>query len=325
MLRLMQPIDSIGGFSNDFNQLLWPTLAPDLFAEAASDCFLGAGTSLPVRTREPGTVHVFSGGAASAASYSRPENHLLWCVRGPLTAHAFGGEPATAITDGIILAPQLARQRPAIGAYSIGVMPRYESLLHPGWPEASEQAGFELLSPVGPPLDIVDQVRSLELLLTESLHGAILADTFGVPWLPFATNADFNQFKWVDWAMSVQTTLKLTAVPPPDALPLLLHGRPRQRWGNAQPIDADTAVAQGRLSAAARRRRVAAWLADNPTLTRAVQRTWKLGPQRTAASLVALSRLDASVSPQHRRRSLAVAMLDRLDMLCRLNGVRLRT
>ena len=323
MLRLLQPVEAIGGFCNDLNQVLWPSLAPDLFGEAGADGFLGSGTGLDIEVEEAATVHIFSGGAASADVGPVTRGRRLWCVRGPLTAQCLAAEPNAAITDGVLLAQSLVPAgKPPVGSRSIGVMPRYDSLLHPGWVEACDLAQLELVSPVGPPLDIVDQVRSLELLLTESLHGAVLADTFGVPWLAFATTASFNRFKWLDWALSFPLSLQVTAVPPPNARPLLLEGRPRLGWSRSEILDTEAAFV--RPSSTARRRDVAARIASSPLWTEAVRRRWKLSPARTAAALLETSRLDATVSPHHRRRSLAAAMMDRLDTLCRLNGTRLR-
>jgi hypothetical protein len=35
------------------------------------------------------------------------------------------------------------------------------------------------------------------------MHGAIIADTFRVPWVPISTRPSINTFKWLDWSESM--------------------------------------------------------------------------------------------------------------------------
>lgn len=50
------------------------------------------------------------------------------------------------------------------------------------------------------PLQVVDRIATAEFVLTGALHGAIVAQAYGVPWAPWAgTRMDCPE-KWLDWA-----------------------------------------------------------------------------------------------------------------------------
>ncbi|MGY6695273.1 MAG: polysaccharide pyruvyl transferase family protein [Roseinatronobacter sp.] len=70
---------------------------------------------------------------------------------------------------------------------------------------AVEQAlDIEIVSPREDFRVVIDSIRSAELVLTESLHGAIIADAFRIPWRAVALSPMFNWFKWRDWSYSVE-------------------------------------------------------------------------------------------------------------------------
>ena len=36
------------------------------------------------------------------------------------------------------------------------------------------------------------------------MHGAIIADTLRIPWIPISTRPSINTFKWLDWCESME-------------------------------------------------------------------------------------------------------------------------
>jgi hypothetical protein len=166
-------------------------------------------------------------------------------VRGPLSARLLGLPPETAIADGAVLAP-LCDALPAKGGQATRrgvIIPHWKTLDYPGWDEVARLTGHDLLDPRGDPIAVISRIADADFVLTESLHGAILADLYGVPWGGFATTANFLPAKWLDWALSCGRDLHLTAVPPPTALPLLVQGRPSARFGDQFTVDAEQAFA----------------------------------------------------------------------------------
>jgi len=66
---------------------------------------------------------------------------------------------------------------------------------HPGWPAVAAETGFELIDPRANPRLVVERIARADLVLAEAMHGAIIADTYGVPWIAFATSKNFSSTK----------------------------------------------------------------------------------------------------------------------------------
>jgi succinoglycan biosynthesis protein ExoV len=61
---------------------------------------------------------------------------------------------------------------------------------------------------------VLRELQETELLLTEAMHGAIVADALRVPWAPVRLYPRFTLFKWQDWTQSMDLPLKIHDVPP---------------------------------------------------------------------------------------------------------------
>ncbi|MCK8783242.1 polysaccharide pyruvyl transferase family protein [Roseomonas sp. NAR14] len=327
-------------FGDDLNALLWPSAAPALF-EASDDAadrsgFLGIGTIIGMPTPGCDFLHVFSSGAGydPVAGWDMPRR--IWCVRGPLTAELLDCPRDLALSDGAILTPRVLDIPRVAGAGRIGVMPHWESLGYPGWREACAMAGYSLISPCADPASVIGRLRGVELLLTESLHGAILADTYGIPWVPITSSGNFSLFKWTDWCLSVEVAASVTAVPPPSARALLRFGKPGLPWGGTRALDREAAMADlrgkvpaaapdgnGREEAGGRSPKAALKALAKDLLHRhaVLQRLLGLDPARTAEALVAAARQPGHLSSPALRAELQDRMLDRLEELSRVAAV----
>lgn len=245
-------------FGDDLNEELWAPLAPGLLTGPGPVGFVGIGTVIGRPVRDKRALHVMGSGVG----YDPPDNWrglsvTFHAVRGPLSARVLGLDPSAAVTDGAVLTPLVPGfpQRAAPSGSPV-VIPHFESLRDErpdgrgGWAEAARLAGFALLDPRGRPRDVVGRIAASPLVLTESLHGAILADAYGVPWIAFASTANFSRFKWVDWALSVgRETLRVGSVPPPDARTALRLGRPGWPEGTVLDLGPDEAMAAFRRAA----------------------------------------------------------------------------
>jgi succinoglycan biosynthesis protein ExoV len=296
--------------------------------------FLGIGTLVGMPTPGCLRLHVFSSGAGYDAIETWRTERTVWCVRGPITARLLGVDAA--LTDGAILTPEVLG--PPLGdptGRAVGVVPHWQSLHFPGWNAACKAAGFRLISPIDTPERVHAAIGSVSLVLTESLHGAIFADTMGIPWIPFVTTRNISALKWVDWCLSVGVTFTPVPLPPPSASAALAFGRPDRGTGN-RPLhfDAEAAMTEfkqrvaihGAVQAsvpgpAARARAALQALARHRPL---VSRALGYGPARTAARLVDAARLEPRLSKASRRADLRAAMLEQLRAFERsqLSGAR---
>jgi succinoglycan biosynthesis protein ExoV len=320
-MRLVYFRKSVPNFGDDLNALLWPALMPRLFDDDPASAFLGIGTIIGMPVDEHARLHVFSSGAGYDGLANWAGRDVRYrCVRGPLSARLLGLEPEAALSDGAILTP-LAEGFPSAagGGGETLVIPHYETIARPGWPEAASLCGFGLVDPRGAPGDIVARIAGARLVLTESLHGAIIADTYGVPWIAFATSKNFGPTKWVDWRQSLGEEFQFTVVPPPDARHVLDFGRAPWPIGAEVSMDAEAAMA-------AFRARVAPAAAPGPprgglrqrlkSLARAsalARRLLGFSVERTAAALTMLA-LTArpSGSSAAKRAEIQQRMLERL-------------
>ena len=308
-------------FGDDLNAVLWPRLMPGLFDEQGAEGFLGIGTLIGMAT--PGCIrlHVFSTGAGYDAVETWRTDRRIWCVRGPVTARLLG--TGACLTDGAILAPEVLGPPPGDPTgRAIGVVPHWQSLHFPGWSAACAMAGFRLISPIDTPERVHAAIGSVSLVLTESLHGAIFADTMGIPWIPFVTTRNVSALKWVDWCLSVGVAFAPVPLPPPSAAAALTFGRPGRGTGDALlRFDAEAAMTEFRQRVAMHgaepaapglAARARAGLREAARRSPWVSRALGYGPGRTAARLADAARLQPTLSAASRRADLRSDMLERL-------------
>jgi succinoglycan biosynthesis protein ExoV len=63
--------------------------------------------------------------------------------------------------------------------------------------------GFAYIDPRWSTEQVLAALSETEILLTEAMHGAIVADALRVSWIPIRTTSKILAFKWQDWCQSV--------------------------------------------------------------------------------------------------------------------------
>lgn len=225
-MKLIYHVNEVPNFGDDLNVLLWPAIAPDLFADEADGLgFLGIGTIVGKQIPDVDTLHVFSSGAGYDHAAFPVPNVKVHCVRGPLTARLLGLPEDRALTDGAILTPLVIEAGPKSGKTL--VIPHWQSLMgcEAAWQEACDLAGFHLCSPIQEVGKVIAEIAAADYVITESLHGAILADTYGVPWAAWACSGNFSDFKWLDWLKSLNLKYQVHKLTPPSSVVPLNLGR----------------------------------------------------------------------------------------------------
>lgn len=211
--------DAIGNFGDDLNALIWPRILPQDVRDTGGVVLVGIGSLLDearFRGRDVAGRRVFVLG--SGAAYGRlPDGWQEWrylAVRGPLTA-ALVDRPGAAITDSAALLASLpdlvsrAERRDAIL-----FMPHHRTLVNSRWAEAAARAGMEFVDPQWPPERILAAYGRARLVVTEAMHGAIVADTLRIPWVPVLISPEVSIFKWRDWLASLAMPYHPVQLPP---------------------------------------------------------------------------------------------------------------
>jgi succinoglycan biosynthesis protein ExoV len=323
-MRLVYYKGTVPNFGDDLNALVWPAMAPGLFT-GSGDAFLGIGTIIGMAVPGDGPIHVFTSGAGYDPLIGwRGRDVRYWAVRGPLSAEVTGAGADAALTDGAILAPLVPGLPEAAAAQRKGtvVIPHRDSMAGEGWDEACAAAGLELLDPRGTPGQVIGRIAGAERVLTESLHGAILADAYGVPWLAFSTSKSISVFKWVDWSLSLGLPLRAMMIPPPNAQIALRYGRPQGPYGHLldlgraeaeadfqkrQPAAAETGSGGASVHTLAK-----AFVVSVAKRSAAVARLLPYSPERTAEMLSRLAAAEPLLSRETVRAGLRDRVLERL-------------
>jgi succinoglycan biosynthesis protein ExoV len=122
-------------------------------------------------------------------------------------ARALGLPDSLGIGDAAILLRAQHDQFPRRPRY-IGFMPHWESLPRGNWRRACALAGIRLIDPTAPVASVLAEILGCKVLIAEAMHGAIVADTLRVPWVPVLPINHAHRDKWFDWADALRLDLK---------------------------------------------------------------------------------------------------------------------
>ncbi len=211
-----------GNIGDDLNTVIWPRLFPRISDVAHNTIFLGIGSVLDNRHGETARKIVFGAGARSETTVpdvSRPEWDVRF-VRGPLTARALGLGDESWITDPAILALSVfsdVSRCSSVRGNNIGFIPYYKTnRLYSS--KIARLTGLMELSVSMQPINFIETMLTCKIVIAESMHGAILADTFGIPWIPcrisnISNEDDVHHFKWNDWMSSMSVASDFVTIP----------------------------------------------------------------------------------------------------------------
>lgn len=196
-------------FGDAMNPWFWEHFLPNL-KSTGDDSIIFSGIGSVLNDRLPiGSQNIVFGSGAGYGDAPSPRNWKFYAVRGPRTAGAFGLTDI-AFGDPAILLPRMLPVEKDSNPATIFV-PHRESGALGGWKAPCAAAGIKY---VDPQTDFVEVVRSIgraKLVITESLHGAIVADAYRVPWIPVVVFHS-HPFKWHDWTESLLTTYTPTFI-----------------------------------------------------------------------------------------------------------------
>ena len=127
-------------------------------------------------------------------------------VRGNLTKQYFIekdlAQNNTPVGDYGILAPYYFKKQ-VEKKYDLGVLPHYKDLRSPVFFEIfKNNQNSTIINPMNEPDKVIEQILSCEAIVSSSLHGLIIADSFNIPnlWLEDDLKIDFEpRFKYMDY------------------------------------------------------------------------------------------------------------------------------
>ena len=207
--RLVHYKATSGNVGDDFSDWLFSRYLGERLAAEGDTLLFGVGSILDRgfdKAFDDGAIRrrfVFGSGARSARSVPdvAAPGWTVYCVRGALSASAIG-QPEKALADPAILAPRLL---PAAGtpAGPVGIVP-YFTASHGIWGKVAEKFGWKLVSPHLGVEEFIAALTQCSRVFCESMHGAIFADAYRIPWRPvsgtgISSEGATHAFKWTDW------------------------------------------------------------------------------------------------------------------------------
>jgi succinoglycan biosynthesis protein ExoV len=211
---------TVPNFGDELNLYVWPALLPaDFLDDDEDELFVGIGSiigdHLPARSRK------FVMGSGYAGYMGLPDVHDgswdIRFVRGPNTAKVLGIDPGLSICDSAILLRAMDLPAPD-DSVGVAFMPHYESLERGNWAEACRLAGITLIDATEPVEKVLSQIRGARLLITEAMHGAIVADALRTPWIGARPIYGGHHKKWLDWAGALGVDVRLNTLKPSSVL-----------------------------------------------------------------------------------------------------------
>ena len=203
-----------GNFGDELNTYLWPRLFPEAFSSHDTVDFVGIGTILsPFINRRGRRKVVFGSGAGYWKPPQLDETWDIFYVRGPKTARFLGIPENKSITDGAYCLRFLA-ERPVAPVGRIVFMPHHKSETEVDWESLCRDLGWTYASPTASVEPTLDVLRSAKLIVSEAMHGAIVADIYRIPWVPIRYGFRSLDFKWQDWCISVGLDYRPVDLPP---------------------------------------------------------------------------------------------------------------
>ena len=210
-MRLTYFRGSVPNFGDELNAYMWPALLPPTFLDDDdTELFVGIGSI--IGTQLPTGARKIVVGSGYGGYMGEPDLHDgTWdirFVRGPVTAERFGLPPEQVICDSAVLlrAMKLPPPEQRVG---IAFMPHVESLERGLWREACALAGIRLIDATAPVERVLAQLKGATLLVTEAMHGAIVADALRTPWIAVRPIVRTHHLKWQDWSRALGIDLRL--------------------------------------------------------------------------------------------------------------------
>lgn len=199
------------------NVWLWPRLIPELESMEKNGTLVGIGSVLDRRLNSPGPKYILGSGVrAKSHGILNTADLTIYSVRGPLSADALGIPTQFGIIDPAAMVARLYRSQ-EIGS-DIGIVP-YFTASSALWASIGDNLGYRVISPHLSPDAFLSELSQCRFVITEAMHGAILADSLRIPWHPIRGNSlalegKTNEFKWIDWTRSLSIPFSPLDIPP---------------------------------------------------------------------------------------------------------------
>jgi len=147
-------------------------------------------------------IAIWGSGLVAERNLVLPKVDIL-AVRGPLTAKCMKIDGNVIYGDPGLLASLVMPSMPKTG--KIGIVPHYVDKVNKTLDPFREDMRFMVIDVEAPWEQVLKEISSCEMVLSSSLHGLIVADSYGIPnmRLKFSNLINGGDFKFLDYGLSV--------------------------------------------------------------------------------------------------------------------------
>jgi len=214
-LHYYKPDENSSNFGDELNVHIWNKYFPNLLNNSSSKVFFGIGTIIKEAKKyysNSDEVIIFGSGVRSEEITILNNVNIIF-VRGPLSAKVLG-VPHKYITDPAILTPDVFKitDSEKVKKWEFSYMPHFSSS-NDKYKKVFNSLGINYINPMDDVEKIIKEINQTKILLTEAMHGAIVADAYRVQWIPVKSYESFNYFKWKDWALSNKLDIHINVIP----------------------------------------------------------------------------------------------------------------
>lgn len=202
-----------GNIGDDINEYIWPHYLSSSDRDS-EDLIIGIGTLLNFHIPEARKYTVISSGIGYGNLPEIDENWTFLAVRGAYSKKSFNLSDDVVMLDGAYLLKDCYQKPDVHIAHKVGYIPHVESLNYGDWGKVCELAGIRFIDPRLSLDEFLEALCSCEKVLTEAMHGAIIADCYGLPWKPVKAYHHINTHKWDDWLSAFGETAHFGLVSP---------------------------------------------------------------------------------------------------------------
>lgn len=195
-------------FGDELNSWMWPRLMEGVWDSSDNSIFVGIGSIIFDNYPKEKKKIVFGAGYGGYTALPKIDDRWeFFFVRGKLTADAVNVNHSLALGDSAILLRSCVDFQQSIKRHKISFMPHWKTIPDGSWQMVCELAGVNFIDPTFPVEKVLEDIISSELIITEAMHGAIVADALRVPWIPIRPLYGIHSMKWDDWASALAIQL----------------------------------------------------------------------------------------------------------------------
>lgn len=202
-----------GNVGDDLNNWLWPKVLNDVLDDNEEELIVGVGTVLNEHLPEASKYIVLSSGYGYGNKPDINENWEFLAVRGPRTVSALNLSPDLLTLDGAYLLNRYIDISNIKKQRKLAFIPHVYSMDYGPWKRFEKVTGIKVIDPRLSVEAFVEELARCEVVVCEAMHGAIIADTFGIPWIPAKMYDHININKWFDWTESLNQPIEFNYLP----------------------------------------------------------------------------------------------------------------